>query len=57
MGPIRELIQTLKECSFCHNYCAHLCMHVHAIIIVFCAVSNGEPLYLVESEELEKWNI
>ena len=45
LWPILELIQTLKECLFCHIYCAQLCAHMRAIVTVSCAVSNRESRY------------
>jgi len=32
--------QTLKDCLFCHNYCAQLWLRMVAIVTASCAVSN-----------------
>ena len=45
MCPILELTQMLKECFFCHTYCAHLLARVNAIVAASCAVSNRESRY------------
>ena len=42
-------IQTLKECLFCHIYCAQLCAHLRAIVTFSCASLIGSPGTLLGS--------
>ena len=37
--------KTLKQCFSCHIHCAHLCIHVVAIVIASCAISLRNSQY------------
>jgi len=38
-------IQMLKECPYCHIYCAYRCTPLYRTVTASCAVSNRESLY------------